>query len=274
MPSENASVNAVGYCLAAILLSALSAWLRARGETRLASTTYLATMVDFSDVGPVGVFIDEEGLPALESAIAARGYLSGQQVADTWRSVRANDLLWSFWGKRLPARPGAAGARPPVLELRPDEHARRDPHVRDAQPVRRQPAARSRRAHPRGRGDRRHPHHDTDLCSLDGGGPHRAVEDDLRDHAALRRAGGIRARRVGAHRRRGQSSREEEVRVSHGVKKFPIAGRMARRVARARRLVVAALGSLARTVRGRRSARPGARRRRTPGQRGLRRAAT
>ena len=105
-------VNAVGYCLGGILLSALSAWLRARGETRLASTTYLATMVDFSDVGPVGVFIDEEGLPALESAIAARGYLSGQQVADTWRSVRANALLWSFWVNGY-----LLGKEPPALDL-------------------------------------------------------------------------------------------------------------------------------------------------------------
>ena len=105
-------VNAVGYCLGGILLSALAAWLQARGDARLASTTYLATMVDFSDVGPVGVFIDEEGLPALESAIAARGYLSGQQVADTWRSVRANDLLWSFWVNGY-----LLGREPPALDL-------------------------------------------------------------------------------------------------------------------------------------------------------------
>ena len=105
-------VNAVGYCLGGILLSALSAWLRARGDTRLASTTYLATMVDFSDVGAVGVFIDEEGLPALESAISAQGYLSGQQVADTWRAVRANDLLWSFYVDSY-----LLGKEPPALDL-------------------------------------------------------------------------------------------------------------------------------------------------------------
>ena len=105
-------VNAVGYCLGGILLSALSAWLRARDDTRLASTTYLATMVDFSDVGPVGVFIDEDGLPALESAIAARGYLSGRQVADTWRSVRSNDLVWSFWVNGY-----LLGKEPPALDL-------------------------------------------------------------------------------------------------------------------------------------------------------------
>ena len=105
-------VNAVGYCLGGILLSALSAWLPARGDTRLASTTYLATMVDFSDVGAVGVFIDEDGLPALESAISARGYLSGQQVADTWRAVRANDLIWSFWVNGC-----LLGKEPPALDL-------------------------------------------------------------------------------------------------------------------------------------------------------------
>ena len=105
-------VNAVGYCLGGILLSALSAWLHARDDTRLASTTYLATMVDFSDVGAVGVFIDEEGLPALESVISARGYLSGQQVADTWRAVRADDLIWSFYVNSY-----LLGKEPPALDL-------------------------------------------------------------------------------------------------------------------------------------------------------------
>ena len=105
-------VNAVGYCLGGILLCALSAWLQARGDTRLASTTYLATMVDFSDAGAVGVFIDEEGLPALESAISARGYLSGQNVADTWRAVRANDLVWSFYVNQY-----LLGKEPPALDL-------------------------------------------------------------------------------------------------------------------------------------------------------------
>ena len=105
-------VNAVGYCLGGILLSALSAWLQAKGDTRLASTTYLATMVDFSDVGAVGVFIDEDGLPALESAISAQGYLSGQQVADTWRAVRANDLIWSFYVNSY-----LLGKEPPALDL-------------------------------------------------------------------------------------------------------------------------------------------------------------
>ena len=105
-------VNAVGYCLGGILLSALAAWLAAKGDARLASATYLATMVDFSDVGDVGVFIDEEGFPALESAIEARGLLSGQQVADTWRALRANDLVWSFYVDNY-----LLGKEPPALDL-------------------------------------------------------------------------------------------------------------------------------------------------------------
>ncbi len=105
-------VNAVGYCLGGILLGALAAWLEAKGDARLASTTYLATMIDFSDVGGVGVFLDEETLPALESAISARGCLSGRQIADTWRSLRANDLIWSFYvGNYL------LGKEPPALDL-------------------------------------------------------------------------------------------------------------------------------------------------------------
>ena len=86
---------------------------RRAATSRLASTTYLATMVDFSDVGPVGVFIDEEGLPALESAIAsAVDSCRVEQVADTWRAVRANDLIWSFYVNQY-----LIGKEPPSLDL-------------------------------------------------------------------------------------------------------------------------------------------------------------
>jgi len=90
-------VNVMGYCLGGILLAATMAWLAAKGDKRVKSATYLTTMVDFSNVGDVGVFLDREGFAALERRINEVGYLDGRNVAATWRAVRANDLVWSFY---------------------------------------------------------------------------------------------------------------------------------------------------------------------------------
>jgi polyhydroxyalkanoate synthase subunit PhaC len=90
-------VNAVGYCLGGILLSATLAWMAARGDERVHSATLLTTMVDFSDAGEVSVFIDEHGLDELEAQIRERGYLDGLSMFDTTRALRANDLVWSFF---------------------------------------------------------------------------------------------------------------------------------------------------------------------------------
>jgi polyhydroxyalkanoate synthase len=90
-------VNVVGYCLGGILLAATMAWMTAKKDKRVKSATYFNTMVDFSDTGEISLFIDEEGLESLEGGIEKKGYLSGRQVADTFRVMRANDLVWSFF---------------------------------------------------------------------------------------------------------------------------------------------------------------------------------
>jgi polyhydroxyalkanoate synthase len=90
-------VNAVGYCLGGILLACAIAYLTQQGEQRITSATYLTTMLDFSDVGDIGVFIDEAVLGDLEQHITEQGYLDGTKVAATFRALRANDLVWSFF---------------------------------------------------------------------------------------------------------------------------------------------------------------------------------
>jgi polyhydroxyalkanoate synthase len=90
-------VNVVGYCLGGILLAATTAYLQAQEDSRIASATYLTTMVDFEDVGEISLFIDETSLDDLEAKINAQGLLDGRSVARTWRVLRANDLIWSFY---------------------------------------------------------------------------------------------------------------------------------------------------------------------------------
>lgn len=90
------SVNAIGYCLGGTLLSATLAHMAAKRDTRIKSATFFTTMVDFTESGELGVFIDEEQLLALEAKMQKRGYLEGREMATTFNMLRANDLIWSF----------------------------------------------------------------------------------------------------------------------------------------------------------------------------------
>jgi polyhydroxyalkanoate synthase subunit PhaC len=90
------AVNAIGYCLGGTLLSATLAHMAAKRDTRIKSATFFTTMVDFTESGELGVFIDEEQLKALETKMQKRGYLEGREMATTFNMLRANDLIWSF----------------------------------------------------------------------------------------------------------------------------------------------------------------------------------
>ncbi|MGA6942113.1 MAG: class I poly(R)-hydroxyalkanoic acid synthase, partial [Pseudolabrys sp.] len=68
-------VNAIGYCLGGTLLAATLGYLSAQNDDRIQTATYLVTLVDFTDVGDVAVFIDEEQLAVLEERMQSRGYL-------------------------------------------------------------------------------------------------------------------------------------------------------------------------------------------------------
>ena len=89
-------VNAIGYCLGGTLLATTLAWLAAKNQKRIASSTFLATLTDFSEPGELGVFIDEDQVSNLETKMNKRGYLDGSEMAGTFNMLKANDLIWSF----------------------------------------------------------------------------------------------------------------------------------------------------------------------------------
>jgi len=88
--------NVIGYCLGGTLLACALAYMAVKKIDRVASATFLTTMVDFTEPGELGVFIDEEQLQSLESRMSEKGYLDGAAMANTFNMLRANDLIWSF----------------------------------------------------------------------------------------------------------------------------------------------------------------------------------
>ncbi|OEY65805.1 PHA/PHB synthase family protein [Marinobacter sp. X15-166B] len=88
-------VNTVGYCIGGTLLGSTLAWLAARNDERIKSATFLNAMLDFSDVGDLAVFVDENMIAKIEKAMNKQGYLDGVTMAGAFNLLRANSLLWS-----------------------------------------------------------------------------------------------------------------------------------------------------------------------------------
>ncbi|MGH7012889.1 MAG: PHA/PHB synthase family protein [Stellaceae bacterium] len=88
--------NVIGYCLGGTLVAALLAYLAAKGDTRVKSATFFASLVDFKEAGELSVFVDEEQLKSLEERMSKRGYLEGADMSTIFNMLRANDLIWSF----------------------------------------------------------------------------------------------------------------------------------------------------------------------------------
>jgi len=89
-------LNIIGYCIGGTLTASTLAYLTAAKDTRVKSATFLTTMVDFSEPGELGVFIDEEQLERLEEHMDKQGYLDGQHMSQVFNLMRDNDLIWSF----------------------------------------------------------------------------------------------------------------------------------------------------------------------------------
>ena len=88
--------NVIGYCLGGTLLSVTLAYMKAKGDDRFASATFLTALTDFEEPGELGIFVDEEQLAGLEAQMKDKGYLEGSHMATTFNMLRANDLIWSF----------------------------------------------------------------------------------------------------------------------------------------------------------------------------------
>jgi polyhydroxyalkanoate synthase len=88
--------NLIGYCLGGTLSAAMLAWMAEKDDERVKCVTFFTTLIDFSEPGELGVFVDEDSVARLEKKMAERGYLEGAEMATTFNMLRANDLIWSF----------------------------------------------------------------------------------------------------------------------------------------------------------------------------------
>jgi polyhydroxyalkanoate synthase subunit PhaC len=89
-------LNALGFCVGGTLLGCAAGVLATRGEQKIASLTFMTTMLDFSDPGEIGLLIDEAGVAARERMIGKGGIMPGEELAFVFSTLRGNDLIWPY----------------------------------------------------------------------------------------------------------------------------------------------------------------------------------
>jgi polyhydroxyalkanoate synthase len=91
-------VHALGYCIGGTLLATYLAWANRRDPQNVpvAHWTMLTTLTDFAEPGDIEVFIDEDGLDAIDTIMEREGFLDGRAMAASFRMLRPNSLIWNY----------------------------------------------------------------------------------------------------------------------------------------------------------------------------------
>ena len=88
--------NVLGFCVGGAMVACALAIHAARGDKSVASATLLTTMLDYTDPGQIGVYVNEGALAAREGALLGGDRINGSELAGAFASLRANELVWSF----------------------------------------------------------------------------------------------------------------------------------------------------------------------------------
>lgn len=96
--TDSKKINTLGYCLGGTLLSVACSILSiGEKENPIKSATFLASMIDFADVGPMGDIIDKALISKLERGeLMHEGILNGADMETAFNLIRPNDLIWNY----------------------------------------------------------------------------------------------------------------------------------------------------------------------------------
>jgi poly(3-hydroxyalkanoate) synthetase len=133
-------VNVIGYCIGGTLVASTLAYMAATNDRRIASATLFTSLLDFSDVGDISVFIDEDQLQLADKHMNRLGYLEGHHMEGVppGRGVQPHarkrfDLVLCH--QQLPVGSQSRSLRPSVLEFGLNSHAGQDAVLLFAQHV-------------------------------------------------------------------------------------------------------------------------------------------
>ncbi|MEZ8501445.1 class I poly(R)-hydroxyalkanoic acid synthase [Vibrio splendidus] len=91
-------INAAGYCIGGTVLASTVAYYAAkRTKKRIKTASFFTTLLDFSQPGEVGAYINETIIEAIEKQNNAKGYMDGRSLSVTFSLLRENSLYWNYY---------------------------------------------------------------------------------------------------------------------------------------------------------------------------------
>ncbi|VVN92671.1 class II poly(R)-hydroxyalkanoic acid synthase [Pseudomonas fluorescens] len=103
-------VHLMGACAGGLSIAALQGYLQAKRQLhKVASATYLVSLLDSQIDSSAMLFVNEQTLEAARRRSCRKGVLEGRDMSQIFAWMRPNDLIWNYWinnyllGKQPPA---------------------------------------------------------------------------------------------------------------------------------------------------------------------------
>jgi polyhydroxyalkanoate synthase subunit PhaC len=109
---KSEQVNLLGFCVGGTIAGCALAVMAARGQDWVASLTLMTALLEFSDVGDIGVFVDQHFVEQREQEFKNGGLLRGRELSMAFSSLRANELIWNYVVDNY-----LKGGKPPAFDL-------------------------------------------------------------------------------------------------------------------------------------------------------------
>lgn len=105
-------INTLGFCIGGAMLSYALAVLAGRKKRLVSSMTLLTTMLEYSEVGDIGVYVYDPDLLEREKEFQKGRLLHGKELSTAFSSLRPNDLIWNYVVNNY-----LKGKNPPAFDL-------------------------------------------------------------------------------------------------------------------------------------------------------------
>jgi polyhydroxyalkanoate synthase len=108
-------VNMWGSCSGGMTLAAYLGWLAARGQRKVANTTWAVCVLDAGAAlqdSALGLFNSPQTIRAARARSRRKGIVSGEELASMFAWLRPNDLIWNYWVNNY-----LLGNKPPAFDI-------------------------------------------------------------------------------------------------------------------------------------------------------------